>query len=354
MTTIINGSNPAITFPDGTTQTSAGLPSTGGNITGNLNVSGNLGVGTTSPATKLDVNGSLNLASSGNLTWGGAYGAGIPTIAVPAAGSLGFYPNGSTSGEKMRITSAGDVGIGTTSPGRKLTVQGIIGAFHSANDSQLLIYNNGTDSIINSSYQTTGAYTPLAFYTSGSERARITTSGTYCFNTVNDYGSGSFSSNVNGINLKSNGTIYISQNNAGSIFSRSTTGTCIAWAYQNTLVGSVQIGTSSTTYATTSDYRLKENVKPIIGALEKVAQLNPVTYNWKVDGSDGQGFIAHELGEVCPDAVVGKKDEIDEEGNPVYQGIDPSKLVATLAKAIQELKAELDATKAEVEVLKDK
>ena len=82
-----------------------------------------LGIGTSSPATKLDVNGSISIASSGNLTWGGAYGAGIPTIAVPTAGSLGFYPNGSTSGEKMRIDSSGNVGIGGT-PAQKLDVIG--------------------------------------------------------------------------------------------------------------------------------------------------------------------------------------------------------------------------------------
>ena len=72
------------------------------------------------------------------------------------------------------------------------------------------------------------------------------------------------------------------------------------------------------------------------GALAKVAQLNPVTYKWNVDGSDGQGFIAHELAEVVPDCVVGEKDAVDEDGNPQYQGIDTSFLVATLTAAIQE------------------
>ena len=86
---------------------------------------------------------------------------------------------------------------------------------------------------------------------------------------------------------------------------------------------------------------------------------------WKSDGSAGQGFIAHELQAVVPDCVSGEKDAVelvdikDEEGNvigqeekPIYQGIDTSFLVATLTAAIQELKAELDATKAEVQALK--
>ena len=81
------------------------------------------------------------------------------------------------------------------------------------------------------------------------------------------------------------------------------------------------------------------------GALAKVAQLKPVTYKWKADGSDGQGFIAHELQAVVPDCVTGEKDAVDENGNPKYQGVDTSFLVATLTAAIQELKAEFDAYK---------
>jgi hypothetical protein len=118
--------------------------------------------------------------------------------------------------------------------------------------------------------------------------------------------------------------------------------------------GSISVSNTGTTYNTTSDYRLKEDVQPMGGALAKVAALKPVTYKWKNDGSNGEGFIAHELAEVCPHAVTGEKDatEIytDEEGNeqtrPKYQGIDTSFLVATLTAAIQELKAEFDAYKA--------
>ncbi len=114
----------------------------------------------------------------------------------------------------------------------------------------------------------------------------------------------------------------------------------------NGLVGRIQTTGSATAYVTSSDYRLKENIQPMTGALEKVAALKPVTYTWKADGSDGQGFIAHELQAVCPDAVIGEKDAVDADGKPQYQGIDVSFLVGTLTAAIQELKAEFDAYKA--------
>jgi hypothetical protein len=118
-------------------------------------------------------------------------------------------------------------------------------------------------------------------------------------------------------------------------------------------IGSItQNGTTNVAYNTSSDYRLKENIAPMTGSLALVQQLKPVTYNWKSDGSDGQGFIAHELAEVVPDCVTGEKDAVDEEGKPVYQGIDTSFLVATLTAAIQELKAELDSVKAELAALK--
>jgi len=90
----------------------------------------------------------------------------------------------------------------------------------------------------------------------------------------------------------------------------------------------------------------------MVGALSAVSALKPVTYNWKIDGSDGQGFIAHELAEVCPEAVQGKKDAVDDEGNPVYQGIDTSFLVATLTAAIQEQQALITQLQADVAALK--
>jgi hypothetical protein len=116
-----------------------------------------------------------------------------------------------------------------------------------------------------------------------------------------------------------------------------------------TQIGSIACTTTNTSYVTSSDYRLKENIAPMVNALAKVAQLKPCTYNWKLDGAEGQGFIAHELQEVVPDAVVGEKDAVDEDGKIKPQGIDTSFLVATLTAAIQEQQALIQSLKARLD-----
>ena len=110
-----------------------------------------------------------------------------------------------------------------------------------------------------------------------------------------------------------------------------------------TQVGRITSASSTTTYSTSSDYRLKKDVQPMLNALATVSALKPVTYKWKSDGSDGQGFIAHELQAVVPDCVTGEKDAVNADNSINPQGIDTSFLVATLTAAIQELNAKVEA-----------
>jgi hypothetical protein len=86
-------------------------------------------------------------------------------------------------------------------------------------------------------------------------------------------------------------------------------------------------------------------------ALSRVAALKPCTYTWKADGSDGEGFIAHELQAVCPEAVSGEKDAVNEDGSIKPQGIDTSFLVATLTAGLQEAVAMIEELKAKVAAL---
>jgi hypothetical protein len=121
----------------------------------------------------------------------------------------------------------------------------------------------------------------------------------------------------------------------------------------DTEVGSVIIDASSVAYNTSSDYRLKENVVPLIGAADRVNQLQVHRFNFIADPDKTvDGFIAHEAQAVVPECVTGEKDAVDEEGNPVYQGIDQSKLVPLLTAALQEAIGRIETLEAEVAALK--
>jgi len=104
-----------------------------------------------------------------------------------------------------------------------------------------------------------------------------------------------------------------------------------------TSVGAITHNSSNTTYSTTSDYRVKENVKDLTGAIERIFRLNPCRFNF-TESPDltVDGFIAHEVQDVVPEAVVGNKDDINEDGSYKLQGIDQSKLVPLLTAALQE------------------
>jgi hypothetical protein len=271
---------------------------------------------------------------------------------LPAANSLGLSTNGTNA---VYIDSSQNVGIGAT-PNSKLYIRAATNANLRVTDS------SGT---LNLSAENDAGSAQVAMKFNGSQMM-LTSGGNLLVGTTSDTPAGS--SDTKGISLNSSGSssqIYATGNNdTCAVFNRAgSDGATVRLRRQGSDVGSISTTASATAYNTSSDYRLKENVAQMTGALAKVAQLKPVTYKWKVDGSDGEGFIAHELAEVCPHAVSGEKDAIreqeyevtpavkDEEGNittpavmgtrtvPVYQGIDTSFLVATLTAAIQELKA---------------
>ena len=110
-------------------------------------------------------------------------------------------------------------------------------------------------------------------------------------------------------------------------------------------VGSISANGSSTAYNTSSDYRLKENVDYDWDATTRLKQLKPARFNFIIDETNTlvDGFLAHEVSGIVPEAITGEKDAVDGEGNPQYQGIDQSKLVPLLVKTIQELEARITA-----------
>ena len=114
------------------------------------------------------------------------------------------------------------------------------------------------------------------------------------------------------------------------------------------LRGSISTSNSATAFNTSSDYRLKENVDYTWDATTRLKQLKPARFNWIEDETNTlvDGFIAHEVTSVVPEAVCGAKDAVDSDSNPEYQGIDQSKLVPLLVKTIQELEARITALEA--------
>lgn len=125
--------------------------------------------------------------------------------------------------------------------------------------------------------------------------------------------------------------------------------------YNGAEIGSVAVAsTSSVAFNTTSDYRLKEQVLPMKGALDRIMAAKPVTYKWKSDGSDGEGFIAHELAEVVPLAVTGEKDAVDEDGKPKHQQVDYAKLTPVLFAGIQELMEQVQSLQSTIKELEDR
>jgi hypothetical protein len=120
----------------------------------------------------------------------------------------------------------------------------------------------------------------------------------------------------------------------------------------NGVVGSISTSGSATSFNTSSDYRLKENVVPLTGAANRINQLQVHRFNFIADPDiTVDGFLAHEAQAVVPECVTGEKDAVDNEGNPVYQGIDQSKLVPLLTAALQEALAEIESLKARVTAL---
>ena len=260
-------------------------------------------------------------------------------IFFPAADTIAFSEGGV---EAMRIDSSGNLGVGTTSPTTKLTVYDTT--------TPQVTFDNGTSTFIvgnnaggnNKILYGTGAH-PMIFYTNATEAARIDSSGNLLVGDTTTIGTGGK------FQVKSSTDTALFKCTSATTFAaiisnvENTAARLMAFQYGSggspTNVGTITTNGTGVTYGTSSDYRLKENIVPMTGALNKVAQLKPVTYKWKINGSDGQGFIAHELAEVVPDAVQGEKDAIDADGNPTYQGIDTSYLVATLTAAIQEQQA---------------
>jgi hypothetical protein len=123
----------------------------------------------------------------------------------------------------------------------------------------------------------------------------------------------------------------------------------VRYANDNGVVGTIKTNGSATSFNTSSDYRLKENEVLISDGLTRLNKLKPYRFNFKADDSKTvDGFFAHEVSDIVPEAVTGAKDAVDSDGNIESQGIDQSKLVPILVKAVQELSQQVEDLKAKI------
>ena len=257
------------------------------------------------------------------------------------------------------------VGIGTGSPSNNLHVAGSGSTYArisstNAGSGAGLWFQNATSTYLIGAGPVTGG-SELAFYdaTNTAERMRIDSSGLV--------GIGNSSPASYGMMIIDNAgqttqTLLALKDSGG-------TGTHSQIQFYNTngVVGSITTASSSTSYNTSSDYRLKENVAPMSNSIDRLKQLKPSTWSWIQDGSHGEGFLAHEAQSIVPEAITGTKDAmrteeyevtpavLDDEDNvvteavmgerevPDYQGIDQSKLVPLLTAALQEAIQRIEA-----------
>jgi hypothetical protein len=360
-------SNPAVKLDvNGITGWQGGTTGIAGSIVGassGINNGGNLRVlaNTTQAA---NVGGALTLggyytSTTLSVDFGAILGAKENSTGGDAAGYLAFgtRPAGGNMTERMRIDSSGNVGIGTNSPIRQLSVgtpnggaSSVINMGSGTSSLGTLEFGDGTtgDDRFRGYVQYSHVDNSLRLGTDAVERMRIDSSGNLLV------GANATSSFFDGL-ANFAGRIHTKAASTNYFWQTGTSGTRTYLTFITgstpTQTGSITTDGTTTAYVTTSDYRLKEDIAPMTGALAKVALLKPVTYKWNSNGSNGQGFIAHELAEVCPDAVIGEKDAVDAEGNLQYQGIDTSFLVATLTAAIQEQQALITTLTARITAL---
>ena len=259
--------------------------------------------------------------------------------------------------ERMRIDSSGNVGIGTSSPAATSStyknLQVAVGAtvIGRTDDTPLylssnLSYNSGWKYIANTTATQIALGTNIQFFnvpsgTAGNaatltERMRLDASGK------------TFVTNDSNVSDNNNANLCVNHSVSTRGINLHTTGTGgsdrITFQNDNGTVGTINTSGSSTSYGTSSDYRLKENVEYDFDATTRLKQLKPARFNFIADADTTvDGFLAHEVQSVVPEAITGEKDAVDADGNPEYQGIDQSKLVPLLVKTIQELEARITA-----------
>ncbi len=342
-----------------------------------IDSSGNVGIGTTSPARALEVNTDgtaqfrltrTDSTINGNNTIGtiefvgtddtsGTIGATIVATAGSTWGG-GSYPTdlrfstmtGSTLSERMRIDSSGNVGIGTSSPSFPLQVDkgatGDIAHFEGQGSVHLRIGEASNVMYLDA----LNGSASIAFRSNNSEKMRIDSSGSLLVGTTSQTFGEKLKVTTSGSGKNTAFFEFTSSDDRAVIISKhgfstgATSRTHLAILNDaNTQVGSIAATGVATTFNTSSDGRLKDVTGEARG-LEVINELNPVAYNWKESGQADEGLIAQEVMEIVPNAVTGSEEK--------YYQMDYSKLVVHLVKGMKEQQAQIEALQSEINLLK--
>ncbi|MDB9705168.1 tail fiber domain-containing protein [Gammaproteobacteria bacterium] len=335
-----------------------------------IDTAGNVGIGTTSPSQKMEVAGNLAISSGYGLGWG--------NFAVQMYSDQTYLRIRTGSTDRMTINSNGRIGIGTTiSSEAKLDIRdAVTGTWitrmenTSAGDGMLLLSaatlnSNSSANLVDVRSGGTGYGTNQAF--------KVDATNTCYINTTSIWGSaGAHALAIQFSGNKGTGIGFKQYSSSAGVqplvFYNSGAGAA----------GSITYTYSSTSFNTSSDYRMKEKVEDMPSAMNMVKALKPKTFEWRIDPDDTlqYGFLAHEVQDIFPNAVTGDKDAMhpavlydsDDVAKDVYeeghekegerindwvegdvkeaekinaQSIDHSKLVPLLVKTIQELEARI-------------
>jgi hypothetical protein len=366
--------------------------SSGNSVNTSLITTGAIGIGTASPSNKLEVAGNINVIAPNPYIWIGESGSGggAGFIGWNDAGDYLFlgHSYGSAFNKNIVINSSGNVGIGTSTPddfdgeSRNLVIRG--GVNGSTPTIGMTIATDGNQASsgrcairfadgINGNERYRGAIEynhngdDMSFRTAGTQKMTLTDDGNLLI-TSGNVGIGNtapqttlhtgptttitnaFTARFAASNFFANGgnSMFYVPDTAANImmFGSNQLGTNqIEFYHKNpgtsqSYVGRISTSGSATSYVTSSDYRLKENIVPISNSISRLNQLKPSRFNFiEEPNKTVDGFIAHEVQNIVPEAIVGKKDAVNEDGSIIPQGIDQAKLVPLLVAAIQELEA---------------
>jgi hypothetical protein len=375
-----------------------------------IDSSGNVGIGTSSPDTLLNIAsasaptlrientdgslgtdqviGAVEFYKTDTSGAGAGVAGGMQLLSTFSTGSrtaLTFSTSNADGNdvERLRIDADGNVGIGTTNPSgffsdSYLVVGDGTGTptstiYGSSSGTSYLLFADGTTgaAAYAGGLEYSHASNFLGFFANGASRMRIDSSGNLLVGKTELVAT--TAGHVFYPSGEANHTL--ASGPALKMYRTGSDGQIAVFHKVSTEVGSISVTASATTYNTSSDYRLKEDDVPMTGATERVKALRPINFAWKVDGSRVDGFLAHEVQEIVPEAITGTKDAmrdeeyevtpavLDDDGNvvteavmgtrevPEYQGIDQSKLVPLLTKAIQEQQTIIESLEARITAL---